>query len=306
MPVSIVILNWNGLEFLRKCIPSVLEAVQRYDNNCEIIVVDNNSYDDSKDYLSSNFPQVRIIGLSRNLGFTKAMNIGFREALYPLVIGLNNDIFVDENFILPLVSHFSHNGNLFAVAAKMLLWDRKTLNFGRAIGSFRFGLFRRKLVDTPDTTNTLYACGGGFAVDKAKFLELGGFEEDMIVYWEDLDLCYRAWKRGWKTVYEPKSIIYHKRHGTYEKKCGEKGIKALSGENYFLFILKNIHDRTLFYQQLLFMPILMLAAVLTGRAHFAKGLFKSLRRWPLFLKKREIERQKAILTDREVFRISSQ
>ena len=116
------------------------------------------------------------------------------------------------------------------MAAKMLLWDKKTLNFGRAIGSFRFGLFRRRLIDSSNITNTLYACGGGFAVDKTKFLRLGGFDEDMIAYWEDADLCYRGWKRGWKTVYEPRSIIYHKFHGSYLKKCGESGIREISGK----------------------------------------------------------------------------
>jgi GT2 family glycosyltransferase len=306
MPVSIVILNCDGLEFLKKCVPSVERAVQRYGDNCEIIVVDNSSQDASLDYLSSNFAQVRVIGLPENLGFTKAMNIGFRQARYPIVIGLNNDVFVDEDFISPMVSHFSEDGNIFAVAAKMFLWDKKTLNFGRAVGSFKFGIFRRKFVDSSSPLYALYACGGGFAVDRVKFLELGGFDEDMIFYWEDVDLCYRAWKRGWTTVYEPKSIIYHKQHGTNIKKYGESGIKKMSGEDYFLFVLKNIHDKRFFYKHLFFMPVLILISILIGKPHFAKGLFSSLRRWPAFSKKRKIERSYSKICDREVFRISSQ
>lgn len=304
--VSIVILNWNGLDFLKICIPSVVKAIDFYRNGCEIIVVDNGSTDGSVNYIKNNFPQIRIIALKENFHFAKAMNIGIKEAKGDIVIGLNNDVIVEENFIAPLVSYFSQDGNIFAVAAKMLLWDRKTLNFGRAVGKFKFGIFRRVFQQPSLSTNTLYACGGAFAVDKNKFLELGGFDEDMIVYWEDLDLCYRAWKQGYKTIYEPRSIIYHKFHGTYAKKCGEKGIHLISGENYFLCALKNFHDKSLFYKQLFSLPLLILIAPLLGRAHFSLGLLRSIRRWPVFLRKRKEERKKALFSDREVLYMSSQ
>lgn len=306
MHVSFVILNCNGKEFLARCIPSVMVAIESYNKPCEVIVVDNASADASIDYIKLNFLQIRILALKENFGFAKAMNIGIKKATHPIVIGLNNDIIVEEDFIAPLVGHLSNNGEIFAVAAKMLLWEGESLNFGRAIGSFRFGVFHRKLVDKPAPANTLYACGGGFAVDKNKFLELGGFDEDMDVYWEDADLCYRGWKRGWKTVYEPRSIIYHKFHGTYSHKYGGNGIQKKSGENYFLFVIKNIHDKIFFYQQLLFLPFLTLISVFIGKPHFAKGLLLSLRRWPLFLKKRRMEKQKAVLSDRDIFRISGQ
>lgn len=304
--VSIIILNWNGKEFLEECIPSVIKAVDIYGNNCEMVIVDNGSSDGSIGYLKSNFPEVNIISLRENLGFAAAMNIGIKEARGDIVIGLNNDVIVEEDFIASLVSHFSNNGNIFAVACKMLLWDKKTLNFAQAVGRFRLGIFRKTYQQPNMATNTLYACGGAFAVDREKFLKLGGFDEDMIIYWEDLDLCYRAWKQGCRTIYEPRSLVYHKFHGSFIKKCGKNGIHLFSGENYFLFALKNFHDKTLFYQQILSLPLLMLVAPFLGKSHFSLGLLKSLRRWPVFLKKRREERQKAIFSDREVLRISSQ
>lgn len=304
--ISIVILNWNGREFLEKCLPSVIKAVDSYADTPEVIIVDNGSSDTGLDYLQTHYSSIRIIALKENLGFAAAMNIGFKEAKGGIVIGLNNDVIVEEDFILPLVSHFTDDKDLFAVAAKMLLWDKKTLNFGRAVGRFQLGIFRRTFQEPSIPTNTLYACGGAFAVDRNKFLELGGFDEDMIVYWEDLDICYRAWKQGYKTVYEPRSVVYHKMHGTYIKKCGENGIKEISGENYFLFALKNFHDPHLFYQQLFSYPFLLLAAPLMGKAHFAKGLLRSVKRWPLFLKKRRFERERAIFSDRQVLALSSQ
>ena len=304
--ISIVILNWNGLDFLKTCFPSVVKAVDFHGNGCEIIVVDNASFDESVNYLKVNFPKTRLIASKENLGFATAMNIGVKQASGDIVIGLNNDVMVEGDFIAPLVSHFNGNGSIFAVAAKMLLWDRKTLNFGRTVGRFKFGIFHRTFKEPSLPTNTLYACGGALAVDKDKFLKLGGFDEDMIVYWEDLDLCYRAWKQGYKTIYEPRSVVYHKFHGSYAKRFGQKGINLISGENYFLFALKNFHDRTLFYQQLLCLPLLIVVAVFLGKPHFAKGLFRSIKRWPAFLKKRREERNKAIFSDREVLYISSQ
>jgi len=304
--VSIIILNWNGKKFLEKCIPSVIRASRVYGNKYEIIVVDNGSIDESIDYLRFNFAEVRVLALKDNLGFAAAMNIGIKEAKGDIAIGLNNDVIVKDDFIEFLVSHFYNNGNLFAVAAKMLLWDKKTLNFGRAIGKLRFGVFRRTFQEPPMPTNTLYACGGAFAVDRDKFLRLDGFDEDMVAYWEDLDLCYRAWKQGYKTIYEPRSVVYHKMHGSYIKKCGENGINARSGENYFLFALKNFHDKSIFYQQLSSLPFLIFIAPLMGKSYFSLGLLRSLNRWPIFLKKRKEEKQKAIFSDREVLYMSNQ
>jgi len=304
MDISIIILNWNGLGFLKECVPSVIRACRNYGDNCEIMVVDNGSRDGSRDYLKLEFPFVRIAALERNFGFAKAMNIGIKEAAHSLVVCLNNDVVVDKNFILPLARYFN-DGSVFAVAAKMFLWDRKTLYFGRTNLNFRWGFMHRVIWDSAVSAYTLYACAGGFAVDKNKFLKIGGFDEDMDVYWEDLDLCYRAWKQGYKTIYEPQSMIYHKFHGTNLQKYGRRGIDRLSGRNYTLFVLKNIHDRKLLSCHLFFLPVLMFASALAGRSRFAAGILSSFKIWPIFLKKREAERKKAIFSDREVLNMSS-
>ena len=302
--VSIAILNWNGREFLEACLPSVIRAVESYGNSCEVIVVDNGSSDDSLEYVKRCFPDIKLIALEKNLEFAPAMNIGIRRALGKIIIGLNNDVAVDKDFIAPLVSHFK-DGEVFAAAAKMLLWDKSTLNFGRSSGNFKFGFFRRVFDQPPHAAHSLYACGGAFAADRDLFLKLGGFEEDMIAFWEDLDLCYRAWKQGYKVIYEPASIVYHRFHGSYLKKCGMSGIRALSGENYLLFTIKNIHDKFLFFQQMCFLPLLFCASLVRGRVSFARGLSRSLSRWPLFFKKRLEEKKKSVLSDRYVLKISS-
>ena len=300
--VSIVILNWEGLELLKKCIPSVIKAAQNYPENCEIIVVDNGSKDKSIDYLKTTFPKIRIISLPENLGFSKGMNRGIRGSKNRIVISLNNDTIVKEDFIEPLVSHFADK-DVFAVGAKMLGWDRKTFDFGRTTGRFPFGFFKIKYEDIDETAHTLYASGGALAVDKEKFLELGEFDENLF-YWEDVDLGYRAWKRGWKNIFEPRSIVYHKKQGSMKKRYSKNEILTLARESHFLFTWKNLQDRRLLLLHILFLPALILVAVFSGKLYFIQGLFRALGKLRLARKKRREEKGKILLSDREVLRLS--
>ena len=346
MNISIVILSWNGLDFLKECVPSVIRAVEVYGGNsgcaamslrgaagdaaisktgllhpfgvrndtnftiatqsdCEIILIDNGSSDESAEYVRGNFPGVKILFWAENFSFTKAMNKGIGAAKGEVVIALNNDVIVEKDFIAPLVKYFGEDNNVFAVGAKMLFWDRKTLNFGRVTGDFRYGFFRRVIRDRPDAANSLYACAGGMALAKDKFLKLGGFDEDYEVYWEDLDLCYRAWRQGWRTVYEPGAIVYHKFHGTNLSKYKQSGIDHLSGENYTLFVLKNILDKGLFWRHILFTPWLMLLVCLKGKPAFAKGMFQAFKRKKIFLSKRGLEKRDYRMSDREILEAAS-
>jgi len=300
MLISIVILSWNGLDLLKECLPSVIRAVGVYGDECEVLVIDNGSSDGSAEYVRADFPQVNILSLAENLSFTKAMNKGISAARGEVVVALNNDVIVESDFIAPLISYFQQAKDIFAVGAKMLFWDRKTLNFGRAKGDFRWGFFRRVIGDSDCAGNSLYACAGGMALDRDKFLKLGGFDEDYEVYWEDLDLCYRAWRRLWRTIYEPRSIIYHKFHGTNLSKYKQSGIERLSGENYSLFVLKNILDKGLFFRHILFTPLLMLLVCLKGKPAFAQGMLRAFKRRKIFLNKRALERRNSLMSDREI------
>ena len=305
MNISIVILSWNGLDLLKECLPSVIRATGVYGGGCEVLLIDNGSPDGSAEYVRGNFPQIKILSLEENFSFTRAMNKGIGAAKGDVVIALNNDVAVEKDFIAPLVNHFREDKDVFAVGAKMLFWDKKTLNFGRAKGDFRFGFFRRVIGDSSSAVNSLYACAGGMALDKDKFLKLGGFDEDYEVYWEDMDLCYRAWRRGWRTVYEPQSVIYHKVHATNIKKYAQRGIDSLSGENYSLFVIKNIQSIKLLIKHFISLPVLFLLTALSGRLYFALGLLCSMKRWPLFWEKRNREKNKVFLSDTEVFIVSS-
>ncbi|MCK4647957.1 glycosyltransferase, partial [bacterium] len=179
----------------------------------------------------------------------------------------------------------------------MLRWDRKTLDFGKAIGKFLFGFLKIKFKDTDKALNTLYACGGAAAYDKSKFLELKGFDEELgLWYWEDCELCYRAWKRNWRTVFEPQSIVYHKHLGTNLEKYGMDEILVASRENHFLFMWKDIQDKWLLFQHIIFLPAIVIVALCMGRFYFVKGLFRALSKLKLVRRKRQ-EGEKDLVTD---------
>jgi GT2 family glycosyltransferase len=302
MDFSVVVLNWNGCALLAECLPSVKAAAEAYtDGASEIIVVDNGSSDGSREYVRNNFPDVRFLALEKNYGFACAMNRGIREARNSRVVCLNNDVVVRRDFIAPLARHFRDN-SVFCCGAKMLLPDATTLAFGRAQGSFCCGFFLRTISDSAAAVDSLYGCAGGMMLDREKFLKLGGFDEEMAIYWEDLDLCYRAWKQGWRTLYEPSSVLLHKLHATNSVLMGKNAIDRQSGRNYLLFIVKNIHDPLFFLTQTVSFPFFLLLLAVSGKAYFALGMLKGCARAPGFLRKRKQLRRAAVLNDRQVLR----
>jgi len=305
MGVSVIILTWNGRALLAESLPSVIAAARAYGREeCEIRVVDNGSSDGSGEYLAREFPEVKLLAFPENLGFARALNRGVAVSAHRRVILLNNDVTVDEDFIAPLAAHFSRE-DVFCAGARMLFPGGKRVYFGRASGTFRYGFFLRRLSDPSVSCPSLYGCGGGMMVDRDKFLALGGFDEDMEIYWEDLDVCYRAWKRGWATVYEPRSRMIHRVSATNSAAWGAGGIAARSGRNYFAFVIKNIHDRLFVSVQICTLPLFLLLLLFSGKIAFCGGVISAIAGARVFLRTRAVLRAEAVRTDRQILAVTS-
>ena len=218
---SVVIPNWNGKDLLAKYLPSVIEALKPFPDS-EILVVDNGSTDGSVEYLRANYPGVTLLALPTNLGFGGGSNAGFAQAKNDIVILLNNDMRVDARFVQPLLDGFI-DAQVFAVSCQILFTDpnKPRQETGLTEGWWSEGSVRvRHRID--ESIQALYPCfyggGGSCAFDRRKTLDLGGF--DAIYhpfYLEDTDLGYMAWKRGWKVLYQPASMVYHEhRHHRQE------------------------------------------------------------------------------------------
>ncbi|MFL6463666.1 MAG: glycosyltransferase [Bryobacteraceae bacterium] len=243
---SIVIPNWNGRDLLEKFLPFVIAAVETHPEN-EVIVVDNASTDGSVEFLQSHFPSVRILQLQHNLGFGGGSNRGFQAAKNDIVVLLNNDMRVEAGFLAPLLTPFS-DPLVFAVSCQIFFADpsRRREETGLTEIWWERGRLRASHHIDPAVQAPFpcaYAGGGSSAFDRKKFLELGGFDELFRpFYYEDTDLGYAAWKRGWKVLYQPASVVYHEHRGTIGRKFSKDFINSVIDKNVLLYCWKNIHS----------------------------------------------------------------
>ena len=310
MRVSVVIPNWNGLQMLRECFPTVYGEIQSHRPEDEIIVADDASSDDSVPFLREHFPDVNIVQAEGNLGFGKMCNLGIRKAQNEIVILLNNDIKAQGDFVTSCLKYFEHN-DTFAVTFQSLAEDGKTFREGAKKIGLKMGLPFVKHAQRDESRRnsegeiySLYAAGGHCAVSRSKFLELGGF--DAIYhpfYWEDTDLCYRAWKRGWKIYYEPKCVVVHKHMGTIRNTFPGKRIKKIKSRNRILFTWCNFSRHILLIHHIPFMFWRFLTEIFLCHVDFYAGLLGAFRKLSAVKERRKREKNLAEVSDNEILKL---
>jgi GT2 family glycosyltransferase len=243
--ISIVIPNYNGEKLLKENLPSILAALAQWGGDHELIVVDDYSTDGSCRILREEFPQVTLIVNPVNMGFSKSCNIGIKIVRYPVAICINNDVRAGIDLIPPLVKHFADE-DVFAVTPNVLV-EREGRNQGIVYASFRKGFLKggfAPLKEQSGVRENLYAVGACVAYDMAKFRALGGYAEIYSPYlFEDVDISYRAWKRGWKSIYEPGATVYHFSSATIGK-TKKRHKRTIYFRNRFLFHWINLTDPT--------------------------------------------------------------
>jgi GT2 family glycosyltransferase/glycosyltransferase involved in cell wall biosynthesis len=306
---SVVIPNWNGRDLLEKYLPSVMVALAGNSAN-EVIVVDNGSSDGSADFIRQNFPEVKLVALERNLGFGGGSNAGVRAAVNDIVVLLNSDMRVEPEFLAPLLSGFA-DANVFAVSCQILFTDptKRREETGLTQGWWEEGGLRvghRIDEQIRDLYPCFYGGGGSCAFDRRKFLELGGFDRVLEpFYLEDTDLGYQAWKRGWKVLYQPRSVVYHEHRGTIGKRFTEGQIQAVLHKNFILFAWKNIHEWRRLLSHFFFTYAGALVSVVFGdspRRASMSGLGRAFLQLPGALRSRWLARSLAVVSDTETFR----
>jgi len=286
--ISLIIPNWNGQRLLEKNLPAVFKACQEWGKNekWEIIVVDDASSDDSLIFLKKRFPEIKIVAHQKNKRFAAACNSGVEAAKGKIVVLLNNDVSPELNFLKPLLRHFN-DPLVFAVGCKEKDEKRgKVIYSGRSKGKFRRGFLVHWRAKNQNKTETLWATGGSMAVDRKKWLELGGM--DVLfrpAYWEDIDLSWRAKKRGWRIVFEPKSVVNHHHESTNITAFGQRQMKKFAYKNQFLFVWKN-GDVKMILSHLFWLPYHLFRAVLKGNWLFLKGFLLALAQIPEVVERR--------------------
>ena len=292
MKFSIVIPNYNGSHLLKKNLPKVIKAAE----DAEIIVVDDASTDDSLKTLSS-FPAVRVVRHRTNQRYAIACNNGVNAALGDIIVLLNSDVFPELDFLQPMRRHFEDE-QTFAVGCMEIVGEKTR---GKSTGKFQQGMLVHAEAQDRKPGPTLWAFGGSGAFSREKWLKLGGMDALFRpAYWEDIDLSYRAWKRGWKVVFEPKSRVYHQPESTNISAFGRARIRRIASKNQLLFVWKNITDSKLIVSHLIWFPLRLLVSVVKGDGAFLWGSLHALWQLPEALHSRSREKSESVVSDREV------
>lgn len=287
--VSVVIPSWNSEKQLQTNLPSVFAAAKRV--NAEVVIVDDASaFDNSAGYLKSLGKKIRFYENKTNGGFSYTVNRGVRLAKGDVIMLLNTDVRPDVNCFVNALKHFS-DPSIYAV----------TFNSGEAWagGAWKDGLLQHAKVEpSNDNKNSLnpslWASGGQAAFDRKKWLELGGM--DLLYkpfYWEDVDMGYRAWKRGWKIIWDPSSRCVHDHQkSVIASNFTPEFVRATAQRNQFLFVWKNIHDLSMLLTHLVRTPIFL--------KNYPSPFLRALTLLPKALLARFQEKKASIISDKEV------
>ncbi len=275
---AVVILNFNGLAFLKQFLPNVITFSQ---HDAEIIVADNDSTDDSLDYLINTFPQIRVIKNNQNYGFAGGYNKALEALDHDYFILLNSDVEVTSNWISPLIELFESDDLIAAVQPKLLDFNKRTYfeyagGAGGFMDVFAYPLARGRIFDHCEIDNGQYdqvtevfwASGACLAIRRDAFNLIQGFDPDLFAHMEEIDVCWRLKNRGFKIVCQPQSIVYHVGGGTLNKINPKKTF--LNFRNNLIIITKNYH-----YDN--FISVFLLRLCLDGLAgllFISKGQFK--------------------------------
>jgi len=252
--VAVVILNYNGKEFLRKFLPGVIERTAR---DAEIWVADNNSLDGSADVMLEEFPDVNMLENTYNAGFAGGYNKALSRIKADYYVLLNSDIEVTENWINPVIELMESEPEIAACQPKILsYYNRDEFEYAGAGGGFidRYGypfcrgrVFQEMEKDEgqyDDPIEVFWATGACMFVKADIYHQFGGLDEDFFAHMEEIDFCWRLKNAGYKVMFCPSSKVYHVGGGTLPKKSARK--TYLNFRNNFSLLYKNLPKEQLF------------------------------------------------------------
>ena len=246
--VTVVVLNYNGLRHLEDCFNSLL-ALNYPADKLELMFVDNASSDASVPFMREHFTSVTVVETGSNLGFAAGNNVGAERARGEYVAFLNNDTRVEPDWLVEMVRTLQNgrDSGVGCTSSLMLDWEGKAIDFQAGGVNFHgFGFQpswgKPYVPGTIHPRELLFACGGSMLIDRAVFLEVGGFDPDYFAFFEDVDLGWRLWLLGYRVTLTPTAITYHRHHGTAGAIPGHR-MYLLYERNALYTIYKNYEER---------------------------------------------------------------
>jgi GT2 family glycosyltransferase len=247
--VTVVVVNYNGLDYLDRCLGS-LRALAYPADDVEVLFIDNASSDGSVAHVRRAFPEVRVIENATNTGFAPAVNQAARLAGGTYLALINNDAEADPSWLRAAVHELEQESAIACVASKILREDRATIDYaGGQMAFYGHGFARDAYLaeaHVADDRNrdTLFASGGAMVVRTETFLEVGGFDDSFFAFFEDVDFGWRLQVLGHRVRFVPGSKVYHRHHGTIER-FGFAREAYLLERNALATIFKNYSDEQL-------------------------------------------------------------
>lgn len=292
--VAVVILNWNGRNFLEKFLPSVCASV--YAGQLDIILADNASTDDSVAYTQQQFPSVKIIRNASNSGFAGGYNEALKHVEADIFVLLNQDVEVDPNWIGPVVAHLQANPDMAACQPKLRAWaERDSFEYAGAAGGWMdilgYTFCRGRILYTTEKDNGQYdtpqdifwASGAALFIRAAVYREMGGFDPYFFAHMEEVDLCWRLQRAGYRIGYCPDSVVYHVGGGSLPQ--GNPRKLYLNFRNNLIMLRKNLHfqEQWIILSQRLVLDMMAAAkSLVSGKPKDMTAIFRAYRdyyRW---------------------------
>jgi len=253
MKIAVVILNWNGIQLLEKFLPSIV----KYSPEATVYIADNASTDDSISYVKAFFPSIQIIKNDSNFGFAGGYNESLKHIEAEIYALVNSDIEVTENWLKPILETFENEPKTAIIQPKILDYKRKEyFEYAGAAGGFMdqygYTYCRGRIFDTLEKDNKQYddnreifwASGACFFIRSAVYHELNGFDDDFFAHQEEIDLCWRAFNKGYKIKYNFESVVYHVGGATLQQ--GHPMKTYLNFRNSLLMLTKNLPENKLY------------------------------------------------------------
>ncbi|MEL6444876.1 MAG: glycosyltransferase family 2 protein [Bacteroidota bacterium] len=249
--VSVIIVTWNGRALLEQCLPSVLATDFE---SFEVVVADNASTDDTVAWLAATHPEVRVIQHPENWLFARGNNEAIRHTESDYVCLLNNDVEVPPGWLAPLVRVLDTLPEVAAVQPKLLQHgDRSQFEYAGASGGFLdavgYPFTRGRLFDTlepdagqyDDARDVFWASGAALLLRRSALDDVGLLDEAFGMHMEEIDLCWRLWRAGWRVRVEPSAEVYH--IGGASLRQGDPRKTYLNFRNSLLMLFKNLPPR---------------------------------------------------------------
>jgi len=278
MNIALVILNWNGQALLEQFLPTMVT----YSPEAKIYVVDNASTDSSVAYVKKNFKNISVIQHQKNEGFAKGYNLALSQIDADVIGLVNSDIEVTENWLNPIIAHYTEHSTASIVQPKILDYNaRNKFEYAGAAGGYidkyGYAFCRGRIFDNIEEDNNQYksspifwASGACMFIKKVDFKNLQGFDDDFFAHYEEIDLCWRAQNKGLDVQYIENSTVYHIGGATLETASPFK--TYLNFRNSLFTLVKNVPKKQLFFVVL----IRMILDGVAGIQFLLKGKIKHL------------------------------